>query len=465
MFSKGETVSNSQLHTKPIDRNSEEKSTIVSEGVRHRRNTHNLQRIIAEGESLKTYCSGTYRVKDPDATLAQTRTLMPRLGITRIANITGLDRVGIPVAVAVRPNARSLATSQGKGDTLSAAFASALYESIELWHAERPPGLLRYDTWADIAQQHCALDPKRLPLRTGIHHFDIDCPIEWYEACDLFSGDPVWMPYELLSMNFVFQHNKPGCFVAGSNGLASGNTYSEAILHGMLEIIERDAWSTWEALDNEQRNQHLLDIDSVCTSSYLSEKIQRIEQCGLKVALWNITSDIGIPVIYCVIIEDPTSRHWRPIVTSAGCGASLDSDIAVSRALNEALQSRLTTISGSRDDIFPPDYEVACSKQSHQKMLDTVNKVTDKKIYQTVKLDQNDTFEQDISLVRDLMSAAGVGKLAVADLGREDIGIPVVRVIAENLAGLPSSGGVAHQRNAIQQQSRIDQPRNGGDKE
>ena len=48
----------------------------------------------------------------------------PRMGITRIANVTGLDRIGIPVVMVVRPNARSVAVSQGKGLTLAAAKAS-----------------------------------------------------------------------------------------------------------------------------------------------------------------------------------------------------------------------------------------------------------------------------------------------------------------------------------------------------
>jgi ribosomal protein S12 methylthiotransferase accessory factor YcaO len=37
-----------------------------------------------------------------------------RFGITRIAMVTGLDRVGIPVALATRPNSRSVAVSQGR---------------------------------------------------------------------------------------------------------------------------------------------------------------------------------------------------------------------------------------------------------------------------------------------------------------------------------------------------------------
>jgi len=60
---------------------------------------------------------------------------MSRMGITRLGNITGLDRIGIPVAVAVRPNSRSVSVSQGKGLELAQAMASALMEACEGFHA------------------------------------------------------------------------------------------------------------------------------------------------------------------------------------------------------------------------------------------------------------------------------------------------------------------------------------------
>ena len=51
---------------------------------------------------------------------------MAPMGITRLADVTGLDNIGIPVFQAIRPNARSLSVSQGKGVSLEAAQASAL---------------------------------------------------------------------------------------------------------------------------------------------------------------------------------------------------------------------------------------------------------------------------------------------------------------------------------------------------
>src|SRR5713226_979938 len=84
----------------------------------------------------KRFRRGTHRTVDPADTLARIRPHAARMGITRLGNITGLDRIGIPVAVAVRPNSRSVSVSQGKGLDLPQAMASALMEACEGFHAE-----------------------------------------------------------------------------------------------------------------------------------------------------------------------------------------------------------------------------------------------------------------------------------------------------------------------------------------
>jgi ribosomal protein S12 methylthiotransferase accessory factor len=83
------------------------------------------------------------------------------MGITRIAVLTGLDVLGIPVAAAVRPNSRSIAVHQGKGVTLSAAKASALMEAVETHHAETMALPLRLASFAELAPD--AADPMLLP--------------------------------------------------------------------------------------------------------------------------------------------------------------------------------------------------------------------------------------------------------------------------------------------------------------
>jgi len=82
---------------------------------------------LAEGTLRAASLAATWRRFAPGAR---------RAGITRIAELTGLDTIGIPVFAAIRPMGRSLSTQQGKGATALAARVSALMESLETWSAE-----------------------------------------------------------------------------------------------------------------------------------------------------------------------------------------------------------------------------------------------------------------------------------------------------------------------------------------
>ena len=93
-------------------------------------------RRVSIGPVLKRFRLGTHRTTAPEETLARVADKARQIGVTRLGNVTGLDRIGIPVTVAVRPNSRSVSVSQGKGLGLSQALASAIMEAIELFHGE-----------------------------------------------------------------------------------------------------------------------------------------------------------------------------------------------------------------------------------------------------------------------------------------------------------------------------------------
>src|SRR5260370_41920527 len=87
--------------------------------------------------ALKKYRAGTHRLVPPEETLDRIGRFFPAMGITRVADVTGLDTIGIPVVLVYRPNSRSLVVSQGKGLDLVAAKASGVMESVEAYMAER----------------------------------------------------------------------------------------------------------------------------------------------------------------------------------------------------------------------------------------------------------------------------------------------------------------------------------------
>ena len=97
-------------------------------------NAHELFGADA-ASSAKHYLDGTHRITDPASTLSRVMPFAARMGITRVAVLTGLDVIGIPVVAAYRPNSRSIAVHQGKGTTLAAAKATRRWPRI----ASGPP--------------------------------------------------------------------------------------------------------------------------------------------------------------------------------------------------------------------------------------------------------------------------------------------------------------------------------------
>ena len=118
---------------------------------------------------------------------------------------------------------------------------------------------------------------------------------------------------------------------ASSTGLAAGGTLKDAILQGIYEILEHDAWMIGQA------NMIKLPLVDIATSKNenLKEKIARIEKLGYKVVVRDYSNDIGIPVFRAWIVSenDYTAYAFN------GFGASYDPEIALERAITEAVQS------------------------------------------------------------------------------------------------------------------------------
>ena len=112
-----------------------------------------------------------HRSVEPSETFAKANAVGKLAGITRLANVTGLDRVGVPVVMAVRPNSRSLSVFQGKGLTLELAKISALMEALETFHAESLRLPLRLSTRSDLRScGEAVVDPCQLVLYLSLIH-------------------------------------------------------------------------------------------------------------------------------------------------------------------------------------------------------------------------------------------------------------------------------------------------------
>jgi YcaO-like protein with predicted kinase domain len=380
-------------------------------------------------DGFKAYRRGTHRTVDPAETLARVRPHLPSLGITRIANVTGLDRIGIPVVMVCRPNSRSLAVSQGKGLTLDAAKASGVMEAIELYHAERIERPLKLGSGRDLARTHRLVDLDALP-RVPDSRFSQDIPMLWVAGRDLLGEAEVWLPLEAVHCNAVLPLPPgSGSFPADSNGLASGNHLLEALCHGIGEVIERDATSLWHELDKAHREPTRIDpatIDDPACQALMA----RLEDAGLAVGVWDTTTDIGVASFQCIIVD----RQRESAHAGIGAGCHPTRTIALLRALTEALQVRLTYITGARDDLSPHDFTRTSLRRRHrllgQQMADAATRD-----FRAVPNQELPTFEQDLAWLLQRLAAAGIVEVVAVDLTRPEIGLPVVKVVIPGLEG------------------------------
>jgi ribosomal protein S12 methylthiotransferase accessory factor len=394
-----------------------------------------LKPLIAgvDDPGAKRFFRGTHRAVAPDDTLARVGPLMRGMGITRLADITGLDRIGVPVATACRPNSRGLAVAQGKGLDLSAAKASALMESVESYHAERIELPLRLGSYAELRQSHRLCDVSKLALTVGSAYHP-NRPLLWIEGHDLMQQEPVWVPYEVVETSYAFPLAAAGgCFQATTNGLASGNHLLEAVSHALCEAVERDAVAIWNARGAGRRGSHRIDLGSIdCEPA--TDVLARLEQHGIDVGVWDLTTDVGLPCVLATIVEPP-GFSARPAYAVHGSGCHPSRGVALVRALLEALQSRLTFIVGSRDDNFREDYERLFDSERTRALRADIERPPTM-AFGGLPDFQSETFEDDVRHELRCLQQAGIEHAVAVDLTRADVGVPVVRVVVPGLEGV-----------------------------
>ena len=368
----------------------------------------------------------------PENTLERVRPLMARMGITRIGNITGLDHIGIPVAVSIRPRSRSVAVSLGKGLTLAQAKVSALMEGVENFHAEDIAGRCRWASPQAMAESGDAADPAKL-CRTRAA-LDLATPIPWIEGYDLLGETPCWVPGAVVHTDYATPLTGSSAFQVGSNGLACGNHLLEALSAGICEVVERDAVALWRTKPLRARAAHWLAPGSVDDPN-CRMLLEMFARAGMAMRLWDVTTEIGIPAFICDIrpmegTDTPVRRRFR------GAGCHPDPALALAGAMAEAAQVRLTYISGSRNDLSARDYGDPETAEFTEALLDVFCQQAGGRLFDSgagcADGDLGGVVRWELGRLR----ASGFAQVIAVDLTRPAFGIPVVRVVIPGLEGL-----------------------------
>ncbi len=370
---------------------------------------------------------GAHRAVDPAGTVARMEPFFARCGITRVANVTGLDSIGIPVVMVMRPNSRSVAVSQGKGISLDAARASGIMEAVETWHAERIDATLRYARYRDLTDGNLPVaDPGTLPRPQG-SPFDENLPIMWIEAQDLITRQACWVPYEMVHTDYTWPPPPGhGCFACSSNGLASGNTWQEAIVHAICEVVERDATSLWYQAGPRSKAARRLDLHSVSDPD-CRRLVETIAGAGLDIAVWDTTTEIGVPSFYGLL----SGGEHDHVGEGAGCHPARA--VALARTLTEAVQTRMTYISGARDDMMAEEFSAAGMAEKQHLVACLTSDAPAQRPFDQIEDLATASIDDDLACLFAGLRNADAGQVLCADLSRPEFPVSVVRVIIPGL--------------------------------
>jgi ribosomal protein S12 methylthiotransferase accessory factor len=374
-----------------------------------------------------TYFEGTHRVIAPSKTIEINKDKLKTAGITRIADITDLDRIGLPIYTAIRPTAEEGGVSiyGGKGISKDHAKASAMMEGFERYSAERQSvdecvnaGL------SEISEFGEYIDPKSLNLPKELERKGLDdLNLEWSISHDLISGNDYYIPTNAIFHPYNPKDNEDRLFKSNTNGLASGNILEEAILHGMFEVIERDAWSIFELT---HKNYAQIDLDSI-ESDVIRNIIGKFESEGIKIKLMDFTADVKIPTI--AASADDTVTKDAGLLT-LGMGTHLDPEVAILRALTEVAQSRATQINGAREDTVRADF----AREAGYERMKRINRFYFRQEENQIPLSDienrsTSSITEDIEIVKDELMANDIERILYVDLTRPELDVSVVRVI------------------------------------
>jgi ribosomal protein S12 methylthiotransferase accessory factor len=182
----------------------------------------------------------------------------------------------------------------GVGLSLQEAFQGCVGEGVEyLSQLQTGNDLLER---AGVADPASTLGPQGRDFLAAFsaHRLRPDAELSWHRATRLIDGREVLLPADLCLRRPAAQQEVKPPFPL-STGSAAGRSWPAAALHGVLELIERDAASIWWRGGRRggsippQHEAHLI----------AAEVLPRLRQNVAPRRSWqlDITTDIGVPCV------------------------------------------------------------------------------------------------------------------------------------------------------------------------
>ena len=379
---------------------------------------------------------GTY---DRAVPFAQTLGLIPELrrryGITRVADTTYLDRTGIPTYSALVPHSPDLlGVYNGKGMSAQGAMASAVMEATE----RQIGAAVNLPVFAESLR----VVGERIDLDAcGMREHARDRAIQCVLGTELLSGEAIAVPLAMVQCPWFGEKLFD---VTSTNGLASGNNLTEAIYHALCELIERHAWSMYHVRCSLVPRFYRGDAGDAAAAPEIclptgDDSVDRLADAiagsGLTVRALALAEG-GLPL---TVLASVTEQRADPPMAHMGLGCALSPAHALTRALTEAVQSRVVDIQAAREDILLPD-EPAGIMGTHARRLRVLP--TQRWYYDVpsdsvalAKLPDRSSHDLALDLRATLQALRDYGfpSVIAVDLSPRDLPIAVVRAIVPGL--------------------------------
>lgn len=373
----------------------------------------------------KVYILETHRSRTPDSTLHFIESIKNIIGMIDFREASDLDRIGIPVFTChrIRPD-NSKTSHTGKGVSQTQAQVSLTMESIERYSSEFKEeyrNKLVKGSYNHLKSDFNILDPEVMILSEA-SDYNHDRDIHWVRGCDLARNEDILVPacavYHPCHLDDVFLMD------THTNGLASGNTIEEAIVHGLAEVIERDSWS----LARYKRDySDALFIEDDPANQFIINIFEKFENAGIEIVAKDITSDIGVPVV-AAFSRDLVYPTMKPI---DGFGAHLDPRVAMIRSLLEIVTTRALLI--QKFGIEGLSESVAAYLGDHGDDDDPRFYAYHQKGLRDIEVDYSEDILLDVRNIIKKLEARELDRVIAMDLTRPDTGIPTVRIIVPGL--------------------------------
>lgn len=384
---------------------------------------NDLQRRLAAGEpALPKYC----RREDIEPLLAA-------FGVSRVADQTGLDRIGVPVWSAIRPMSRGLSVATGKGVTEAAAWLSAVFEALEQAFAERASDLCTIvETPGRMSERGQRTIPlARQPRCASLRVFQ-DTELAWVRGQCLVSGEEVFAPYDLVGMDMAAAAPwNPDQFLMASNGLAAGGNIDGAVLHGLRELIEDNAFVAAQHFPKQPSHSGASMTFECAPCHPLPDIVSKVERCGLEARFMSPQTGLDVPVIVAALVSE-RDAEGLPLFSGVACRDSAE-DAALA-ALLEAIQTRMTFVAGSREDLVSEEYRVASAQNAYGfHGASFVDRVSD---------DPGDP-GGELGRLMGVLTAKGIDGIYAFPLGGVPGVFEIVRILADDLMSVERIPGTA----------------------